>query len=164
MNRTHAFAGALLLAVAFAAPTALSAQEQVAAVPPPSTVPASAPAAAEPAPPETHREPRRRPDVLTRQELAESGTTNLLSAVERLRPQWLRPRRFTNLRGSGATIVVYMGTTQLGGPDALRMIALEFAEELRFLDASEASNTLPGLGSRAVSGAIVIVRPGHPAP
>jgi len=164
MNRTHAFAGALLLAVALAAPAALSAQEQAAAVPPPSTASVSASAATDSAPPETYREPRRRPDVLTRQELAESGTTNLLSAVERLRPQWLRARRFTNLRGSGADIIVYMGTTQLGGPDALRLIALEFAEEIRFLDSSEASNTLPGLGSRAVAGAIVIVRPGHPAP
>ena len=153
MNRIHslALAGALALVAVFAAPEAASAQQA-----------AAAPAAQEGA--ERVREPRRRPDRITRQELAASGTTNLLHAVERLRPQWLRSSNFTNLRGAGTAIVVYQGSTQLGGLDALRQIAPEFAEELRFLDGSQASNTLPGLGSRAVGGAIVIIRPGHSAP
>ncbi|HLM67557.1 MAG TPA: hypothetical protein VK358_08530, partial [Longimicrobium sp.] len=128
----------------------------------PAAPPAAAPAAQQE---ETsgraeRRRERRRADVLTREELVQSGTTNLLAAVERLRPQWLRPRGFTNFRGGGTAIVVYQGTTPLGGLDALRQLAPEFAEEMRFLDSSQASNTLPGLGSRAVAGAIVILRPG----
>ncbi len=158
MNRilSLAFAGALALAAL--APRAASAQA-------PAPTPAAAPAAEPAAPQEMsgrteRRRDRRRSDVLTREELAQSGTTNLFAAVERLRPQWLRPRGFTNFRGSGTAIVVYQGTTPLGGLDALRQLAPEFAEEIRFLDSSQASNTLPGLGSRAVAGAIVIIRPG----
>jgi hypothetical protein len=158
MNRIRSFAlaGVLTLAAVHAMPQSAAAQEQAAA-----PAPAPAPAAQEAT--ERAREPRRRADRITRQELAASGTTNLYAAVERLRPQWLRPRGFTNFRGGGTAIVVYQGTTPLGSLDALRQIAPEFAEELRFLDSSQASNTLPGLGSRAVAGAIVIVRPGAAA-
>jgi hypothetical protein len=159
MNRilSLAFAGALALA---AVPGAASAQ---------APAPAAAPAAEPSAPQEMsgrteRRRDRRRADVVTREELVQSGTTNLFAAVERLRPQWMRPRGFTNFRGGGTAIVVYQGTTPLGGLDALRQLAPEFAEEMRFLDSSEASNTLPGLGSRAVAGAIVIVRPGVARP
>lgn len=160
MNRIRslALAGALTLAAAHA-PRAAHAQ----AATPPAQEPG--PVAQESARDAEHRsEPRRRSDRITREELAESGATTLYAAVQRLRPQWLRPRAFTNFRGGGTGFVVYQGTTPLGNLDALRQIPPEFAEELRFLDASQASNTLPGLGSRAVSGAIVIIRPGSPAP
>jgi hypothetical protein len=107
------------------------------------------------------RRTRSRQDVITRAELAESNTSNLYEAIERLRPQWLRPRGATNFSGSaGTAVMVYQGNTQLGDVDALRSINLDFAEEVRFLDSSTASNTLPGLGSRSVAGAIVIKRPG----
>lgn len=109
----------------------------------------------------SRRAPRARQDVITRAELDASNTSNLYEAIERLRPQWLRPRGGTNFSGSGGTsLVVYQGNTQLGEAEALRSVNIDFAEEVRFLDGSEASNTLPGLGSRSVAGAIVIKRPG----
>lgn len=150
MNRIRSLAAAGVLALAALHATPAAAQETV--------------AAEQEASGRAEREPRPRRDRITRQELAQSGTTNLFAAVERLRPHWLRARGFTNMRGSGTAIVVYQGTTQLGSLDALRQITPEFAEELRFLDSSEASNTLPGLGSRAVAGAIVILRPGAAMP
>ena len=54
---------------------------------------------------------------------------------------------------------MYQNTTLLGGLDALRQIAPGYAENVRFLDASTATNTLPGLGSRRVAGAIVVELP-----
>lgn len=107
------------------------------------------------------RRTRSRQDVITRAELEESNTSNLYEAIQRLRPQWLRPRGGTNFSGGGGTaVMVYQGNTQLGEMEALRSINIDFAEEVRFLDSSTASNTLPGLGSRSVAGAIVIKRPG----
>jgi hypothetical protein len=102
----------------------------------------------------------RRRDVITREELAQTGTTNLYEAVDRLRPHWMRGQGAYNLGGGGHTIVVYQNDTQLGPLESLRSLNLEFAEELRFLDSTQASNMLPGLGSRSVGGAIVVMRPG----
>jgi hypothetical protein len=104
---------------------------------------------------------RSRPDVLTREEIASVAVTNLYSAVERLRPAWLRARGGANLQGPTGAIVVFQNDVQLGGLEALRQLPPEVAESLRFLDGTTASNTLPGLGSRAVAGAIIIVTPGR---
>lgn len=107
------------------------------------------------------REPRRRRDVISREEIAESGATNLFEVVQRLRPAWLRGGSASNLRGGGTGVVVYQNNTPLGGPEALRQLTPGYAASLRYLDGSEASNTLPGLGSRTVAGAIVVVLPGN---
>lgn len=104
--------------------------------------------------------PNRRRDVITREEIVESGVTNLYDAVQRLRPAWLRGTRASNYRAGGMGYVVYQDNTPLGGLEALRELLPGYAEELRFLDGPTASNTLPGLGSRRVAGAIVIVTPG----
>lgn len=151
MNRLRfvVLAGALVTAAAALAPSSASAQEPGA--------PGVAPRQESTAPP---RRQRRRSDVITAAELAESNTSNLYEAVERLRPQWLRPRGVTNFSGGGTALYVYQGNTQLGGVEALRSMNIDFAEEIRFLDSTQASNTLPGLSSRAVAGAIVVVRPG----
>ena len=102
---------------------------------------------------------RIRANVITREELEASGTTNLYDAIQRLRPQWLRNASQTSYGGGGTELVVYQNTTQLGGLDALRQLAPGYAETIRYLDASTAMNTLPGLGSRRVAGAIVIELP-----
>lgn len=99
------------------------------------------------------------PNLITREEMANTGVTNLYDAIHRLRPQWLRRGTTTSMTGGGAELVVFQGTTMLGGVDALRQIAPGYPVSVRFLDASTATNTLPGLGSRRVSGAIVIELP-----
>jgi hypothetical protein len=149
--RTLALTGSLIVAAAAVSPAA-GAQQQPGA-------PSSAAAQREAPAPAQRRAPRPRRDVLTREELAESGTTNLYDAVQRLRPQWLRGGSASNFSGGGQGYVVYQDNAMLGGLDALRQISVEFAYELRFVDGTTASNTLPGLGSRRVSGAIVVVRP-----
>jgi len=102
---------------------------------------------------------RIRSNVLTREEIEGSGTTNLYDAIQRLRPQWMRNASQTSYSGDGTEIVVYQNTTMLGGLDALRQLAPGYAQSIRCLDASTAMNTLPGLGSRRVAGAIVIELP-----
>jgi hypothetical protein len=147
--RTLALTGTL--ALASLAPTTASAQEQAAAPAVVQQEPAAQPRAA--------RTPRPRRDVITSDELMASGTTNLYDAVQRLRPQWLRGGSASNFTGGGQGYVVYQDNAPMGGLDALRQTSIEFAGELRYLDGPTASNTLPGLGSRRVSGAIIIARP-----
>ncbi|HEX6368120.1 MAG TPA: hypothetical protein VF006_04270 [Longimicrobium sp.] len=106
------------------------------------------------------REPRRRREVISQEEISESRATNLYEVVQRLRPDWLRGAGPSNLGGGGTAIVVYQNNTPLGGLDALRQMSPGYAEALRYLDGSTASNTLPGLGSRRVAGAIVVMTPG----
>lgn len=103
----------------------------------------------------------RRSNVLTREELAGSGTSNLYDAINRLRPQWLRGSTNTQTRtgGGGLSVVVYQGTTQLGGVEVLRQMAPSYVATIRYLEGNQASNTLPGLGSRVVAGAIVLELP-----
>lgn len=109
---------------------------------------------------ERTRAPRARRDLITQEEIAASGATNLYEVVQRLRPGWLRGGNVSNFRGGGTGVVVYQNNTPLGGPEALRQLTPGYAASLRFLEGTEASNTLPGLGSRTVSGAIVVVLPG----
>lgn len=103
----------------------------------------------------------RRSNVLSREELEASGTSNLYDAINRLRPQWMRGSTNTQTRtgGGGLQVVVYQGTTQLGGVEVLRQMAPSYVATIRYLDGNQASNTLPGLGSRMVAGAIVLELP-----
>lgn len=112
----------------------------------------------------TSSTPRIRREVITQAELQGSGATNLFDAVQRLRPQWLSGANISNRDGGGTEVVVYQGQTPLGAPDALRQLQISYAAELRWLDGSQATNTLPGLGSRRVAGAIVITRQGATNP
>ena len=100
--------------------------------------------------------PRGNRNLITQEELAGSGATNLLDAVQRLRPQWFRGVNLTSRDAGTGDFVVYEGTTLLGGVDMLRQRAIEPNRQLRYMDAAMAMNTLPGLGSRRVAGAIVI--------
>jgi ABC-type phosphate transport system substrate-binding protein len=103
--------------------------------------------------------PRSSRTLITGDELRSSGATTLYDAIQRLRPQWLANRNAVNRAGS--EIVVFQGMNNLGGLDALRQMEPGYIAYVRWLDASEASNTLPGLASRSVAGAIVITNPGN---
>jgi hypothetical protein len=98
-----------------------------------------------------------RQDRLTRDEIMSVDATNLWEVVRRLRPRWLEVnRRGDRSFGLQTNLVVFQNQTSLGNVDMLRQFSPESAYELEFLDGSTASNTLPGLGSQHVAGAIVI--------
>jgi hypothetical protein len=107
----------------------------------------------------------RRPMVLKQQEIVASSAPNLYTAVERLRPRWLRPRAASpSLMNSGQGVLVYQSNLRLGGVEVLRHFGSDAVSELRFVDRQTASNTLPALDLRAVAGVIVIVSPGQRRP
>ncbi len=98
-----------------------------------------------------------RRDRLTRQEIMSANVTNLYDVVSRLRPQWLEvAQRGDRSFGLQTNVVVFQNQTYLGGVDVLRQMSPELAYGIDWLDGSTASNTLPGLGSQHVAGAIVV--------
>ena len=94
-------------------------------------------------------------NVLTQQELQDSGVSNLYDAVFRLRPRWLQIRGARSINSS-VQIVVFMDRAYMGEPEVLRSYDVKSALRLRYLDGATASATLRGFDSRHVEGAIVI--------
>jgi hypothetical protein len=100
---------------------------------------------------------RGRSNEITRAELEGHAALSLYDVVQRLRPQWLTGRPPRDWQGTVPPVVVYMNQSHLGGVDALRQVQPATAQRVRFLDPATAAATLPGLGSRQVSGAIVVI-------
>lgn len=96
--------------------------------------------------------PRRDPNLITAEELSEYATLSALDVVRRLRPRWLTGRG----QGTGGMNrpQVMQDGARLGDPDnALRSIAVSDIEELRFLNASDATMRY---GTNFPGGAIVV--------
>ena len=97
--------------------------------------------------------------VITQEEIASTGATNLYDVVLRLRPGWLRGRGMQNFGGQTGMILVYQDHVRMGEVGALREMAPNYVVSVRFLDASTAA-TLPGIRPREiVAGAIVVATP-----
>lgn len=96
-------------------------------------------------------------DTLTKEEIASIDASTMHEVVRRLRPLWLRTRARQFTAGvQKSPVVVYRDNVRLGGVAELENISPDIAEWISYLDSSEASATLPGLGSTLVEGAIVI--------
>lgn len=98
------------------------------------------------------------PDEISREEILSVDARSLYDVVQRLRPRWLNASKRAGERSFGLNteVVVYQNQMYLGDIDVLRQWSPTAAYHLEWLDASTASATLPGLGSRHVAGAIVI--------
>lgn len=95
-------------------------------------------------------------DLLTREQIMETGATNLFDVVSRLRPRWLQVRT-TRSFNMETEIVVFQNEMLLGGPEALRQLGPEMAFEIEWMDGGKATASLPGLMSgRHVVGAIIV--------
>jgi len=90
---------------------------------------------------------------MTEQELRESTVLNALEAVRQHRPAWLRSRGATS-RGTSAEPVVYYGEVRMGGIQSLSQFNIGGIKELRYYNATEATNRW-GTGHSA--GAIFVV-------
>jgi hypothetical protein len=97
-------------------------------------------------------EARGDPDLITTVEMQASGHQDAFSLVQSLRPQWLRVRGPSSLRGE-ETVKVYLDGSLLGHPDHLRQISTHSISSLRYLDGLEATQRW-GLDHGA--GAIVV--------
>lgn len=104
------------------------------------------------------RSKARNQDRLTREEIMSVDARNLYDVVQRLRPRWITQDRRAGEKSFGLPtgVVVYQESSYLGDIDALRQVGPQVVYEVKWLDGSTASATLPGLGSQHVAGAIVI--------
>ena len=95
-------------------------------------------------------------DVITAAELRPGEHRDVYEAVQRLRPQFLRPRGATSVRGGGEDNlpVVFLDDQRLGGPSTMRGLPVENVREIRYVAARDAT-TRWGTGYPA--GAILVV-------
>ena len=98
------------------------------------------------------------PNILTREEIMSvEGITNLYDVVQRLRPRWLTVRASDRSFGMTTQIAVYQNQTYLGDVDTLRQLQPGMAYELKWMDGTTASNSLPGLAPGThLAGAIIL--------
>ena len=93
--------------------------------------------------------------LITAQDLSRLNVSNAYDAVQQLRPMWLTSRGRQSNRLTTEIIVAQNGT-YFGPISSLRGFQIESVREMRYLDGSQASAFLSGLGSRHVEGAIVV--------
>lgn len=90
--------------------------------------------------------PRGDRNVLTHEALIETGEPDLQQAIQRLRPDWLRPRGQTI---SGRRVAVFVDGAPRGDVSDLRGMQIINVLEVTFVNASEAGfryGTLAGAG------------------
>jgi len=83
-------------------------------------------------------EPRTRNNVLTREEIAAAPVGNAYEALDRLRPNFLRPHA-TGGRPATAYPVVFIDGVRRGALDVLRSVAANSIVEIRYLTAADAT-------------------------
>ncbi len=81
--------------------------------------------------------PRRDPNLISAEELAEYGTYTAMDVIRRLRPRWLRSRG-TSSSGTISPQVIVDGA-RMGSIDSLRSVSVADVQSLRFLSASDAT-------------------------
>jgi hypothetical protein len=93
-------------------------------------------------------------DVLTGEQLIESGRNDLLSALQDLRPTWIRGRGANSINYS-SEVIVFLNGAPYGTVSDLRSLPLDAVLDVRFLSASEAGARY---GTLAGSSGLVLVR------
>ena len=85
------------------------------------------------------RPPRRSSTLITREELLTTNAPDAYQAVERLHPDWLRGRGLTSLTGAPPQVLVYLDGQRIGGVSMLTRFTLTGIKEIRFHNASDAT-------------------------
>jgi hypothetical protein len=108
---------------------------------------------------QTTTEPARRGggNSISNEELQHTTASDLFTAVQSLRPQWLRRNHSSTIRG-GDGISVYRDGVRLGGVAELRQMAATDAATVTYLSPSQAQARY-GLGN--LNGAIVVTSAGY---
>lgn len=96
--------------------------------------------------------PRRDPNRITTEELAEYTTLTALDVVRRLRPRWLTGRG-AGTAGSNTPQLILDGARMGNAASELRSIAVSDISELQYLSASDATMRY---GTNYPGGAIVV--------
>lgn len=81
-----------------------------------------------------------RPDrsELTSEAIARVGAQDAFTAIQTLRPHWLRVRGTTSFRNQ-KSVRIYLDGNLMGGPAFLRQISAESLGSVKYLDGLEAS-------------------------
>lgn len=94
------------------------------------------------------------PNVILEAELAAYSDRPLSQTVQQLRPQFLRSRGASSINRTAVdVVVVYLGHTRMGGPEALGQIRTADVREVRYLSPTDASQRY---GLNHTAGAIVL--------
>jgi hypothetical protein len=94
-------------------------------------------------------------NVITRSELSTLDLSTAYDAVQRLRPQFLRGRGSTSIRDPNPVLpIVYIAGVKQGGPEALHRVRVSEVEEIRYINASDATTRY---GTGHTGGAIEVV-------
>ena len=96
--------------------------------------------------------PRRDPNLITLEELADHTTLSALDVVRRLRPRWLQGRG-AGTGGSNVPQLIVDGARMGNAQDALRTLSVSDIQELRYLNASDATMRF---GTNFPGGAIMV--------
>ncbi len=91
-------------------------------------------------------------EVIAAEEIATVEVNNAFEAVQRLRPQFLRTRGTATVQSagpegqptgrattSGTELVVYVDNVRLGGVEALRNVSARRVQEIRYVNARDAT-------------------------
>lgn len=105
------------------------------------------------------RGPSRDRNMITTEELSTVNGLSAYEVVQRLRPHWLNARGGARSLGLRTEVVVFADNIRLGGVEVLRNLPANTVRQMEYMDATSASNRLPGVGSgEHIAGAIVIYR------
>lgn len=91
-------------------------------------------------------------------EIAESGTTDAMQLLERVRPEWLRQRNLP--AGGTSTVLVYLDNVRLGTMASLRDVPTETIDLAEYLSGGAQQQYLLGDEARTVSAVILLYSPG----
>jgi hypothetical protein len=97
--------------------------------------------------------PRPNQRMLLAEEMVAAGYNDAFSAIQSLRPHWMRARGATSFNSQEA-VKVYLDGSLMGGLDQLKAISVRSIASIRFLDGLEASNRWGlnhGMGAIVVS-------------
>ncbi len=92
---------------------------------------------------------------ITFEELQDDPSLDLLTLIERERPRWMRPRGTTVFSGQVSPAVFIDDVRQPGGVDVLRSLRVTDLQEVRFMNARDATTRY---GTDMISGAILVTR------
>ena len=95
-------------------------------------------------------------DTVTKEQLLETGRQDLRSALQNLRPTWLRARGTTSIN-QPSEVLVYVNDAQYGGVDALASMPVDIVVDVRYISASDAATRY---GTPAGTSGVIAVRTG----
>lgn len=101
---------------------------------------------------------RRDPNLLTAADMVDVNNLSVYDAVQRLRPNWLRPRGATSVVSAGDNVPAVMVDNAFHNLDYLRNLQVNGVDLIRYIDARDATTRY---GTGYVNGIVEVVMLGR---